>query len=212
MQELLRAMSRGTARGLLGLTFDDGYEDFLQIALPVLERLGFSATVFVVAGLLGEENGWIQEPRIKLLSASAIREVAERGMEVGSHGLSHLNLSDDLQSRLIDQEIVDSRRILTEALAKEVKGFCYPYGNVNDKVAQAVQQAAYTYACGGFAMGGMERGIYNLPRIYVSDKDATLKLSIKLFAYSQYNKIAHTRGIRIAYPLLKRGLSKFWFG
>jgi peptidoglycan/xylan/chitin deacetylase (PgdA/CDA1 family) len=83
MRELHQAMSTGDARGLVGLTFDDGYEDFLHTALPVLKRLGFSATVFVVGGMLGGENNWDHayepRPRMKLLGAEAIREVSERG-------------------------------------------------------------------------------------------------------------------------------------
>src|SRR3712207_216342 len=64
MRELRRAMSMGDTRGLVGLTFDDGYEDFLHNAVPVLERLGFSATVFVVAGMLGSKSRWqhVYEP------------------------------------------------------------------------------------------------------------------------------------------------------
>src|SRR4028118_458385 len=58
MKELRRATNTGGARGLVGLTFDDGYEDFLSSALPTLERLGFSATVFFVAGMLGGQNTW----------------------------------------------------------------------------------------------------------------------------------------------------------
>ena len=48
-------MNTGDARGLVGLTFDDGHEDFLSCP-STLETLGFSATLFVVAGMLGEEN------------------------------------------------------------------------------------------------------------------------------------------------------------
>src|SRR3712207_3534396 len=58
MRELYLAMSAGHTRSLVGLTFDDGYEDFLSTALPMLEKLGFSATVFVVAGMLGKRNTW----------------------------------------------------------------------------------------------------------------------------------------------------------
>ncbi len=52
IRELRRARSTGSGQKLVGLSFDDGYEDFLHAALPVLERLGFSATVFVIAGML----------------------------------------------------------------------------------------------------------------------------------------------------------------
>ena len=58
MRELYLALNAGEASGLVGVTFDDGYEDFLDAAVPTLEKLGFSATVFVVAGMLGSENTW----------------------------------------------------------------------------------------------------------------------------------------------------------
>jgi peptidoglycan/xylan/chitin deacetylase (PgdA/CDA1 family) len=50
MRELSLALNTGEATALVGMTFDDGYEDFLDAAVPTLEKLGFSATVFVVAG------------------------------------------------------------------------------------------------------------------------------------------------------------------
>src|SRR4051794_14236825 len=55
MGEVLRARRRDR---LVGLTFDDGYRDFLTHALPVLDRYGFTATVFVIAGALGGHNHW----------------------------------------------------------------------------------------------------------------------------------------------------------
>src|SRR3712207_3456782 len=58
VRELRRAARAGSAKRLVGLTFDDGYEDFLYCAVPILERFGFSATVFVVGGMLGQENDW----------------------------------------------------------------------------------------------------------------------------------------------------------
>src|SRR3712207_4352537 len=64
MRELRKATSTGDSKGLVGLTFDDGYEDFLHSAVPVMERLGFSATVFVVSDLLGSKSRWqhVYEP------------------------------------------------------------------------------------------------------------------------------------------------------
>ena len=53
MAELLEARSRQCEAGLVGLTFDDGYDDFVRNALPVLQRYGFNATAFVIAGRLG---------------------------------------------------------------------------------------------------------------------------------------------------------------
>jgi hypothetical protein len=80
MKELLLAMSAGDSRGLVGITFDDGYEDFLSAALPTLEGLGFSATVFVVAGMLGKENTWEHRgvPRLQLRLLEAIGRPSSR--------------------------------------------------------------------------------------------------------------------------------------
>lgn len=91
LRELRRAATQRNAQGLVGLTFDDGCEDFLQTALPILENFGFTATVFVVSGMLGQENDWkyYYEPKpcLKLLDAEGVREIAARGMEVGSHSV-----------------------------------------------------------------------------------------------------------------------------
>src|SRR6202048_4579109 len=57
--ELLSERADGRGRGLVGLTFDDGYQDFVTYAMPVLERYGFTATAFVLAGRLGGHNAWV---------------------------------------------------------------------------------------------------------------------------------------------------------
>ena len=64
MRELLAAADRGDAARLVGLTFDDGYADFANNAMPVLRRYGFGATVYVLAGKLGGRNDWdVRGPR-----------------------------------------------------------------------------------------------------------------------------------------------------
>src|SRR6266545_3088644 len=74
MRELLRARREGRARRLVGLTFDDGYADFVTHVMPVLERYGCTATVFVIAGALGTTNGWDEPgPRKWLMSAEEVR-------------------------------------------------------------------------------------------------------------------------------------------
>jgi peptidoglycan/xylan/chitin deacetylase (PgdA/CDA1 family) len=180
INELTRAVRRGSARRLVGLTFDDGYENFLYAALPVLERFGFSATVFMVAGMLGKENIWDQTPQMRLLGEDSVREIPKRGMEVGSHGMNHVRLSD-LEPEPLKQEVSGSRQVLSEVLDKAVEGFCYPYGSLDGRVAQAVRQAGYAYAC-AYKMPGA-RDVYGIPRIYVGERDGALRLELKLRWY-----------------------------
>lgn len=188
VRELRRAATRGNARGLIGLTFDDGYENFLQAALPVLEDFGFTATVFVVSGMLGEENNWEHyyepKPRLRLLTAEGVREVATRGMEVGSHSISHPKLAG-LDPELLAREVGESRRILRELLDQPVEGFCYPYGSLDGAAVRAVRRAGYAYACAVYEED--ERNEYTLPRIPVSERDSLPRFAAKLSIYWQYS-------------------------
>ena len=187
MRELCRAMSTGEDEGLVGLTFDDGYEDFLCTAVPIMESLGHSATVFVVAGI-PEENAWehafAPRPRLKLLDAEGVREVAERGMEVGSHSMTHARLSG-ARPESLEREVIDSRLALSEVLGSSVEGFCYPYGSLDSGAVRAARRAGYAYACGWNTP--VERSVYDLPRIPVSDRDGLPRFAAKLRVYSQYS-------------------------
>jgi len=190
MRELRRATSIGETKGLVGLTFDDGYEDFLHTAVPVMERLGFSATVFVVAGMLGGESRWKSVygpmPRLKLLGAEDLREISARGMEVGSHSMTHAMLHS-LEPERLEREVNNSRRILRELLSETVEGFCYPYGLLDSAAVQAVRQAEYTYACS--VKDRVERSAYDLSRIPVTEKDHLLRFKVKLKVYRLYSNI-----------------------
>ena len=178
------------AETLVGLTFDDGYKDFADTAVPVLEKFGFSATVFAVVGMLGEENRWEHtyspRPQLKLLGVEELREVAARGMEVGSHSMTHPDLSG-LEPEQLEKEIGKSRRILGEVLGEAVEGFCYPYGSYDAAVVRATRRAGYGYGCGLTIR--VEDGLYDLPRIPVSDRDSPLRIRTKLKIYSRYSRV-----------------------
>lgn len=191
MRELRRALSTGDAKRMIGLTFDDGYKDFLHTALPILDSFGFSATVFVVGGMLGKENDWkhahYPRPRMELLGAAELREVSERGMEVASHSMTHAELSG-LNPGMLDEEVNGSRRMLSEVLGQDVEGFCYPYGSLDRAATRAAHQAGYAYACGWRFQP--EHSAYDLPRIPISQRDNYLRFAVKLKVYSQYSRIA----------------------
>ncbi|MEU8774719.1 polysaccharide deacetylase family protein [Streptomyces sp. NPDC048606] len=175
--ELLRARAAGRARGLVGLTFDDGYTDFLTHALPLLRRHDCTATLFVLPGRLGVDNVWDPlGPRKPLLTAEQIREVAASEMELGSHGLLHQDLTaagDDV----LGQELRGSRDLLRELTGTLPEGFCYPYGHLDARVVDATRAAGYTYACA--ISPGRLAGPHALPRTHVSQADGGGRLRIK---------------------------------
>ncbi|MEU6124505.1 polysaccharide deacetylase family protein [Streptomyces sp. NPDC047123] len=178
MKYLLEACAQGQEHNLVGLTFDDGYRDFAEHALPLLQQHDCTATVFVLPGRLDGENAWDPlGPRKPLLGAEGIRQLAECGMEVASHGLSHVDLTqaDDRQLR---REVSGSRAALHDLTGTDVQGFCYPYGHVDKRVVAAVREAGYGYAC-AIAPGPLA-GTYALPRVHVGQGDTAWRLRLKL--------------------------------
>lgn len=177
LSELLRARERGTAAGLVGLTFDDGYTDFLDDAVPVLQKHGMTGTVYIVAGRLGGQNAWDDGPRFDLMTADQVRAVAASGQEVGSHTMSHVRLAG-ADPATLSAEIGGSRDVLQEVLQTDVDGFCYPYGSYDDAAADAVQAAGYDHACvtGDYVPGDR----FTLPRCYVSPLDTGAHIVARL--------------------------------
>jgi peptidoglycan/xylan/chitin deacetylase (PgdA/CDA1 family) len=178
IRELLTAAAEGTDRGLVGLTFDDGFDDYVTNALPVLQRLGFTATLFPVVDLLGSTNVWDRgEPTLRLIDAEQASELAGTDTELGSHALSHPRLTtlDDAQ---LDAEVIGSRERLSEVIGRDVPGFCYPYGDHDARVVEAVRRAGYDYACAYQTHGRWDR--LTLPRTHVGQPDGPIRLEAKL--------------------------------
>ncbi|MEU1482924.1 polysaccharide deacetylase family protein [Streptomyces sp. NPDC005752] len=173
---LLGGRSAGK-RGLVGLTFDDGYADFVDEALPVLLAHGCTATVFVLPGRPGGSNAWDPlGPRRPLLTEEGVRTAAAAGMEVGSHGMLHQDLTtlsdDDLR-----RETHGSRDALRRIAGDTPSGFCYPYGTVDRRVAESVRDAGYAYGC-ALSPGALS-GPFALPRTHVSHADRGARLRAK---------------------------------
>ncbi|HZW90774.1 MAG TPA: glycosyltransferase, partial [Myxococcaceae bacterium] len=120
------------------LTFDDGYGDLADFALPVLERHGFGAAVFVVTGEIGGTNRWDEERGAgthRLMNVDQIRDWSARGIEFGAHGRSHVDLTT-LPDALLAAELTGCANDLAELLGKPPVAFAYPYGRCNERVAE----------------------------------------------------------------------------
>ncbi|WP_432102549.1 polysaccharide deacetylase family protein [Streptomyces sp. bgisy091] len=176
VSELLRARAAGH-RGLVGLTFDDGYADFLDEALPVLLSHGCTATVFVLPGRPGGSNEWDPlGPRKPLLTEEGVLTLAASGMEIGSHGMVHRDLTA-LSDDELRRETHCSREALGRLLGEPPAGFCYPYGTVDRRVVESVREAGYTYGCA--LVPGPLSGPFALPRTHISHADRGARLRAK---------------------------------
>jgi peptidoglycan/xylan/chitin deacetylase (PgdA/CDA1 family) len=118
------------------VTFDDGYADLAEYALPVLRRYGFGAVVFIVTGLVGGTNAWDEargSATHRLLTAEQIRYWAAQGIEFGAHSRTHADLTI-LSAEELAKEIVGGRDELADLLGSPVTSFAYPYGAYNQTV------------------------------------------------------------------------------
>ncbi|MFC7731995.1 polysaccharide deacetylase family protein [Actinomadura keratinilytica] len=176
MRELRRAENGGRLRGLVGLTFDDGYADFAVRAVPTLLRFGFTATVFVVAERIGSYNTWDEGPCKPLMTADQICQVRAMGMEVASHGLRHVSLPDTDDDELCT-ELRRSRALLEEVIEEPVTGFAYPYGHVGPREIDAVRAAGYDYGC---AIWSDTYDVHALARTYIGERDGGLRMRVKV--------------------------------
>jgi len=175
--EWLHAAERGGAGRLVALTFDDGYRDFVEHAMPVLDRHGMTASAYVVAGKLSGTSDWVSGGfREPLMSADDVRAVAAAGHEVGSHTCTHVKLAH-VPPEEATAQIAESRRILEDLLQRPVPGFAYPYGSFSDDVVRAVEAAGYDYA---LATDDHTRpGRFTIARFYVGQRDLPLRLEAK---------------------------------
>ena len=147
------AVTSPPARKTLAVTFDDGFRSVAERALPVLNRLGLPATIFVPTGWIGRDGSlawsgidhWVgspQEHELAPLTWKQVRSLADAGWEVGSHTRTHPHLPMVDSPRVAD-EITRSRRDCEERLERPCRSIAYPYGEWDARVVRAVADAGY---------------------------------------------------------------------
>lgn len=121
-------------------TFDDGYTGLLENALPIMNKYGFTATVYVCTDYLGHYNDWNFKDKTRRLhmSIDELAKLQKNGWEIGSHGVTHrslLRLNDDE----IATELGESKKILEDQFG-EVTSYAYPYGDYSDYIMKQVKK------------------------------------------------------------------------
>ena len=148
MQELLPYQVGHKHGKVFGITFDDGYLNNVEHALPVLRGLGFTATLYMVSAQVGGTNAWDHArgvPPSPIAGLDALQEWVRAGMEIGAHTRNHVDLGScsDVQAYT---EIAGAKADLEDALGVRVQSFCYPYGRYRATHAAMCREAGYTSA------------------------------------------------------------------
>lgn len=134
----------------LMITADDGYQDNLTRMLPLLEKYGYKAVVYVVTG--EGYNRWdVEHPtnpdtKVSLMSGEQVKALAASGhVEIGGHTLTHPRLSK-LTPEQQAHEIQENKRQLEALLGHPLLSFAYPYGDINDSAKEQAIAAGYRFA------------------------------------------------------------------
>jgi peptidoglycan/xylan/chitin deacetylase (PgdA/CDA1 family) len=150
------------------LTFDDGYADFHEQALPLLDSRGFTATVFVTTGWLddaGEDAAG--RPLDRMLSWGQVRECAQAGIEIGAHSHSHAQL-DQVPAGELREELRRSKDLLETRGGSEVTTLAYPFGYSSRRVREEVARSGYrTAAAVANTLPGLGSDLMAVPRLTV---------------------------------------------
>lgn len=127
------------------ITFDDGYKDFAESALPLLLERKLASTMYLTTGWLEDGRAREPGPEDRFLSFNELPELAEQGVELGSH--SHTHPQMDTLSR-VDAltELAHSRALLEDALHEPVNSFAYPHGYHSARIGRMVREVGYTSA------------------------------------------------------------------
>lgn len=171
------------------LTFDDGYLDNYVYAYPILRRLGFPATVFVITRLVGTDE--ILEPHLSMCSYGGTREdyrilgwqeIQEMGGErvtFGSHSVTHPWLTD-VAPEQVEWEVATSKAMLEKNLGRPVEFFCYPGGRFTPDIIESVKMAGYRGAVVTPSGPGVVDSQFTLKRVGIYRHDTMRSFRFKL--------------------------------
>lgn len=158
-----RMRSGRNDRPAVSITFDDGYADNCQQALPLLIREKIPCTYFVSNSQVFDGLPFPHDKatgrRFASNSVVELRELAAAGIEIGAHTRTHCDLGTIKDSDVLFDEVVTAGEELQAAIRKPVRYFAFPYGqfaNLNRQVFHLAHEAGYEGVCSAY-------GGYNLP-------------------------------------------------
>lgn len=164
IEEAQRRMASGrNERPAVHVTFDDGYAENCDQALPMLIREGVPCTYFVTLDNVQHGEPFAHDVSIgkkfPVNTMAQLRELATAGVEIGAHTRSHADLGKVGEPDRLHDEVVTARDELQDALGRPVRYFAFPFGmpcNLNQSVFHLARHAGYEAVCSAY-------GGYNFP-------------------------------------------------
>ncbi|WP_417842711.1 polysaccharide deacetylase family protein [Thalassospira sp.] len=167
--EIVSAIANGTALPdrTIGITVDDAYRTFYNVAWPMFKKAGLPVTVFVSTSQL--DAGYDS-----YMTWDMLRDLVKQGVKVGGHSDSHAHLSS-VPIAQTKAELEKSAKRFKQELGFVPDLFAYPYGEADTDVQQAVRDAGYKAAFGQQS-GGFDKSadMFYLPRFALNEHYGSL--------------------------------------
>jgi peptidoglycan/xylan/chitin deacetylase (PgdA/CDA1 family) len=193
------------APNAVAITLDDGYADNLYGALPVFMRYRVPAVCFVTVAFIGTDKLLPHDAAdtveaARLLSWAEVRKLEDGGVEIGSHGLTHIRLSKAPSPTVHTEEIRRSYDILSSRLHKPPRCIAFPFGQKGDYTPETLKESKEAgYLCAFSAQYGWNCGRsnpYELRRIGIDGSDTLFTLRAKLNGALDLLSVTRTRPVR----------------
>lgn len=192
----------------VAITFDDAYRSVLEIGAPILEEIGWPATVFVPTSFPARRepmcwdgiDHWLgteHEDELLPLDWDELRGLRDRGWEIGSHTCSHPHLPS-IGDADLRRELEDSRATVLEEIGS-CASIAYPYGELDDRVVRATRAAGYTTGAALADRADVLSETLRWPRVGVYRPDEPRRFRLKISRPAR--RLARSGGLR----LLHRG-------
>lgn len=165
------------------VTFDDGYANVAEFALPTLRERGWPATVFVPTAYVGLVNTWDEEyghPVLPIMGWEELKRLSAEGWEMSGHTRTHPKLAE-LKDEAALKEMLDGKHDLEAGVGTEVTTFCYPFGSVGPMTPGLCRKVGFRAACttrSGLARA--ESDPWLLPRVKIAYRDDVWGLLYRL--------------------------------
>lgn len=192
----------------LAVTFDDGFRSVITEGFPILQRLGFPATVFVCTDWVDSEEPmrwagieqWAGTHPEELISLSTqeLGSLIDAGWEVGSHTRSHPRLPE-IEDTELAVELAGSRAECERRLGIACRSLAYPYGDRDERVISAAADAGYEIAV---TMDVELASPLRWPRVGVFPRDTPARFRLKV---SPWIRRLRVRGMPTALPARRHG-------
>jgi peptidoglycan/xylan/chitin deacetylase (PgdA/CDA1 family) len=173
VSEFVDAMTAGRPalpERLVLVTFDDGFADFGEQALPAMLARGIRSTLYVTTGFAQQRRHPYGEP---MLDFASLRALPAPEVELGGHTHTHPQL-DTLRPRQAREEVQRCKALLEDHLGTATRTFAYPHGYASPRVRQLVGEAGFHSACAtGNALSPVPRDRYMLPRLMIRSTTTT---------------------------------------